>query len=58
MSPSNATYIGSNDMINGTIFVDVGPTYIYVQGMKVQNDGIIYIIIGEDNLWKTDPVIS
>jgi hypothetical protein len=58
LTPSVPTYIGSNEMIPDTIFVDVGPTYVYVQGLILPNDGLIYITIGEDALWKDDPVIS
>ena len=46
MAPSAASYVGANDVIYSSIYLDVGPNYIYVQGMTMPNNGIIYIIAG------------
>jgi hypothetical protein len=58
VSPSAPAYVGLNDINPSSIFVDVGPNYVYVQGMTMPHNGIIYIIIGLDSLWYRDPVIS
>lgn len=43
---STAAYIGvGNDFVND-IYVDVGPNYVYIYGMKLNHNGLIYIIIG------------
>jgi len=46
MAPSASSYVGVNDVIPSSIYVDVGPNYIYVHGMTMPNNGIIYIIVG------------
>ena len=38
--------------------LDVGPDYIYINGMTLDADGLIYVIVGEANLWPRAPVIS
>lgn len=51
MNSSETSYVGNSVDFDGDFNVDVGPTYVYVEGMKLTNDGIIYVIIGEDELW-------
>lgn len=58
VSQANSTYVGNNEINSGSIFVDIGPTYAYVQGINMPNNGIIYIIIGKDSLWTRDPLIE
>ena len=58
MTPSAASYVGTNDIRSYTINVDIGPTYVYVSGMTMPHNGIIYVIIGQDSLWPRAPLIS
>lgn len=37
--------VGSNDLTSSP-YVDIGPTWVYVEGMKMSNNGLIYVIIG------------
>jgi hypothetical protein len=58
VDPSAASYVGPNDIPSDSIYLDIGPTYAYVHGLTMPNNGIIYIMIGEDAGWRTDPTIS
>jgi hypothetical protein len=58
MTSSAASYVGANDITSSSIFVDVGPTYAYIQGMTMAHNGIIYVIIGDNAVWPRAPVIS
>lgn len=58
MAASAASYVGVNDVVSTSIRVDVGPTWVYVSGMTMPHNGIIYVIIGKDSLWPRPPVIS
>lgn len=51
LDDSVTTYVGDNDVNANALYVDIGPTYVYVYGMALPNDGLIYVIIGEDSLW-------
>jgi hypothetical protein len=43
---STAAFIGAGNDFIGDPYVDVGPNYVYIYGMKLPNNGLIYIIIG------------
>lgn len=58
VSPSAPAYVGPNDINPASIFVDTGPNYVYVQGITMPHNGIIYIIIGDASVWHRHPVIS
>jgi hypothetical protein len=58
MTPSAASYVGANDVNYNSINVDIGPTYVYVSGMTMPHNGIIYVIIGQDSVWTRAPLIS
>ena len=38
--------------------MDVGPDYVYVSGLALDNNGLIYVIVGQSSLWTRAPVIS
>lgn len=58
MTPSAASYVGAIDVVASSINVDVGPTWVYVSGMTMAQNGIIYVIIGQTALWPRAPLIS
>jgi hypothetical protein len=58
MTASVQPYIGANDINPSSVYIDIGPSYVYVSGMTMPHNGIIYIIIGQDSLWTRAPVIS
>ena len=58
LDDSVTTYVGDNDVNANSMYVDIGPTYVYVYAMTMSNDGLIYVIIGEDSLWSRAPTIS
>ena len=53
------SYIGANNIDPTVTYrVDIGPTYVFIEGLKLLNDGIIYVIIGSKDLWTRDPTVS
>lgn len=56
LDTSAATDVGPNVFTGGHL--DVGPDYVYIQGMQLDTDGLIYVIAGEASLWSRAPVIS
>ena len=58
VAPSVAAYVSTNDVVASSIYVDVGPNYVYVHGMTMPNNGIIYVIVGKESVWPRDPLIS
>lgn len=58
MASSSNSYVGTNDVVSSSIRVDIGPTWVYVSGMTMPHNGIIYVIIGRNSLWSRAPVIS
>lgn len=64
-TPSSAAYAGTANDFVSTPFIDVGPNYVYIYGMQLPNNGLIYVIIGthsfdlgDTTLWSRDPTIS
>lgn len=56
---NSLSYIGSNSINNiGSFRIDAGPSYLYVEGITLNNNGLIYFIVGDPNLWKRDPLVS
>lgn len=58
MTSSSNSYVGANDVVSSSIRVDIGPTWVYVSGMTMPHNGIIYVIIGRNSVWPRAPVIS
>ncbi len=58
MTTSLTSYVGANDVASSSIYVDVGPNYFYIHGMTMPNNGIIYVIVGDNTVWPRAPVIS
>ena len=56
LTTSVASTVGPNVLSMG--HVDVGPDYLYIDGMTLDTDGLIYVIVGEASLWPRAPVIS
>lgn len=53
------SYIGTNVINNlGSFRIDAGPNYLFVEGITLSNNGLIYFIVGDPNLWKRDPLVS
>lgn len=46
ITPSSPAYIGTANKLTNAPFVDVGPNYVYIYGMRLSNNGLIYVIIG------------
>ncbi len=59
-STSSISYVGSNQIsnTNSTYRIDVGPTYVFAQGITLTNNGLIYYILGDSTLWSRDPTVS
>ena len=56
---NSLSYIGTNAINNlGSIRIDAGPSYLYVEGIKLNNNGLIYFIVGDRTLWTRDPIVS
>jgi hypothetical protein len=51
-------YIGPNDLASTTFQIGLGPNYVFLSGITLSHNGLIYIIIGDANLWPRDPLIS
>ena len=43
---ASAAYIGTGNDLVSSPFVDIGPNYVYIYGMTLPNNGLIYVIIG------------
>ena len=55
-SVNSLGYVGSND-ISGSFTLGTGPNFMYIYNIALQNNGLIYVIVG-DNTWSRAPVIS
>lgn len=56
---NSLSYIGANGVNNlGSFRIDAGPSYLFVEGVTLNNNGLIYYIVGDPNLWKRDPLVS
>lgn len=58
MAPSAASYVGPIDVVGSSINLDIGPNWVYVSGMTMPQNGIIYVMIGQTNVWPRAPLIS
>lgn len=56
-STSSAGYTGVND-IQGTLTYYSGPNYFSISNILLQNDGLVYVIIGDPTVWTRAPVVS
>lgn len=53
------SYIGPNAISNmGSFKIDAGPSYLFVEGITMNNHGLIYFIVGDPNLWPRAPLVS
>jgi hypothetical protein len=58
-SLNTQSYIGPNAITNLTSFrVDAGPSYLFVEGITLQQNGLIYFIIGDPTTWTRAPLVS
>jgi hypothetical protein len=58
-SLNTQSYIGPNAITNLTSFrVDAGPSYLFVEGITLQQNGLIYFIIGDPTTWTRSPLVS
>ena len=57
VSSNTISFVGNND-ISGTFRVGAGPNYVYIDNLQLNNNGLIYVIIGTSAAWDRDPVIS
>jgi hypothetical protein len=58
-SLNTLSYNGANNIDSTVTYrVDTGPSYVFVEGLTLLNDGIIYVIIGNKDLWTRDPTVS
>lgn len=56
---NSLSYIGTNAISNlGSFRIDAGPSYLFVEGITLNNNGLIYFIVGDPNLWTRDPLVS
>lgn len=54
---NSLSYVGAND-ITGSFSVSMGPNYVYIANLALAHNGLVYVIIGNNNLWTRPPVIS
>jgi len=57
MSTNSASYVGAND-VSGTVNVGIGPNFIYISNLALQNPGLVYVIVGDNSVWPRAPVVS
>jgi hypothetical protein len=58
-SLNTQSYIGPNAITNLTSFrVDAGPSYLFVEGITLQQNGLIYFIVGDPTTWTRAPLVS
>jgi hypothetical protein len=57
---NSVSYVGSNSFTNaeGSFRIDLGPSYMFIEGLTLANNGLIYFIVGDPNLWTRDPLVS
>lgn len=51
------SYVGTNSVL-GTFSYGTGPNFVYIYNIKLQHNGLVYIIIGDTTVWPRAPVIS
>lgn len=51
------SYVGANDF-SGTPSVGIGPNFIYVADLALQYSGLVYVIVGDNQVWPRAPVVS
>lgn len=54
---SSSSYTGANS-ISGSVTYSSGPNFLYIYNLALQNNGMVYIIVGDPNVWPRAPVIS
>lgn len=54
---NTASYVGTNN-IQGTFYLGTGPNFVYIYNLRLQNDGLVYIIIGSNSVWTRAPVVA
>ncbi len=53
------SYIGSNSITNLTSFrIDAGPNYLFIEGITLSQNGLIYFIVGDPTKWTRAPLVS
>lgn len=53
----NVSYVGPND-ISGSVTYGVGPNYFYIYNVVLTNNGLVYVIVGDNAVWPRAPVFS
>lgn len=54
---SSASYIGANTIV-GSVKIQTGPNFLFIYNLALQNNGLVYIIVGDPTVWTRAPVIS
>jgi hypothetical protein len=58
-SVDSISYIGSNSISNsGSYRVSTGSNYLYIEGLTLSNNGLIYVMVGDPSIWARDPLVS
>ena len=52
-----ASYIGPNEIV-GTFKYGTGPNFLFITNIVLQQNGLIYVIVGDVTVWTRDPVVS
>jgi hypothetical protein len=58
ITPSVSTYVGPNSIYADRIYMDAGADYLYIHGITMPNDGLVYLMIAKQGQWERAPFIS
>lgn len=42
----------------GSFRIDDGPSYLFIEGITLNQNGLIYIIVGDPKSWPRAPIVS
>ena len=51
------SYIGANEIVQ-PFYMGTGPNFFYIDNLSLNQNGLIYVIMGDPNSWTREPVIS
>lgn len=54
---NSASYVGANSFA-AAFSLGTGPNFAYLYNLRLLQNGLVYIIIGNNAIWPRSPVIS
>lgn len=51
------SFVGAN-ALQGTFSLGTGPNFVYIYNLHLQQNGLVYVIIGDNSIWPRAPFIS